>query len=90
MAGACIDITERKEAEQALRQSQLRLRTMAETVPEVLFTNRPDGACAYVSKRFYDYTGMRDGSAEGSGWTARFIRTTCSRLPHAHHGTRSR
>ena len=70
MAGACIDITERKQAEQALRQSQLRLRTMAETVPEVLFTNRPDGACDYVSKRFYDYTGMRDGSAEGSGWTA--------------------
>ena len=68
MAGACIDITERKQAEQALRQSQLRLNTLAETVPEILFTNRSDGTCDYVSKRFYDYTGMRDGSAEGSGW----------------------
>jgi PAS domain S-box-containing protein len=60
---------ERQRAEDALRESQLRYSTLAETVPEVLYTNRPDGACDYVSQRFLDYTGMTSEAALGFGWS---------------------
>jgi PAS domain S-box-containing protein len=61
---------ERQRAEDALRESQLRYSTLAETVPEVLYTNLPDGPCDYVSQRFLDFTGMTSEAALGYGWTA--------------------
>jgi PAS domain S-box-containing protein len=41
---------------------------MANTVPDILFTNAPDGRCDYVNQHCYDYTGMPPGSVEGDGW----------------------
>jgi PAS domain S-box-containing protein len=60
---------ERQRADEALRESQARYSTLAETVPEVLYTSLPDGACDYVSQRFLDYTGMAAEAALGFGWT---------------------
>jgi formate hydrogenlyase transcriptional activator len=60
---------ERQRADDALRESQLRYSTLAETVPEVLYTNRPDGACDYVSQRWLDYTGMQSEATLGFGWS---------------------
>jgi formate hydrogenlyase transcriptional activator len=60
---------ERQRADEALRESQLRYSTLAETVPEVLYTSLPDGSCDYVSQRFLDYTGMASEAALGDGWT---------------------
>ena len=62
------DITERKRFEEALQQSELRYSTLAEAIPGVLFANFPDGSSDYISRRFYEYTGMLPGSAEGFGW----------------------
>jgi PAS domain S-box-containing protein len=62
------DITERKRFDEELRQSELRYSTLAEAIPGVLFTNLPDGWSDYTSRRFYEYTGMPPGSAEGFGW----------------------
>jgi PAS domain S-box-containing protein len=61
---------ERKRTGDALRESQLRYSTMAETVPEVLFTAGPDGGCDYVSRRFSDYTGLTVSRCLGEGWYA--------------------
>ena len=58
----------RKRAETAVRESEARYSIMAENVPEILFTNLPDGWNDYTSARFYEYTGMPPGSAEGIGW----------------------
>jgi PAS domain S-box-containing protein len=60
---------ERQRAEDAMRESQQRYSTLAETVPEVLYTNLPDGSCDYVSQRFLDYTGMTTDAALGYGWS---------------------
>src|SRR5690349_641758 len=41
---------------------------MAETVPDILFTLRPDGWCDYVNQRGYDLTGVGSQSLEGYMW----------------------
>lgn len=64
-----VDITERKRAEKEVRESEEKFRVIAETMPDILCTFRPDGWCDYANQRFYEYTGMTPGSADGFGWT---------------------
>jgi PAS domain S-box-containing protein len=66
--GINIEVTRQKEAERALRESRRRLETLAETVPGVLFTNRPDGAADYCSKAWWDYTGATSSPAGDCRW----------------------
>jgi PAS domain S-box-containing protein len=68
--GSAVDVTERRGAEDALRQSEELFRAMAETVPDILFTATPSGGCQYVSPRFYEYTGVSGEVASGFGWAA--------------------
>jgi len=64
------DISPHKRMTQALRTSEEKFHQMAETVPDILFTNTPDGRTDFTNQRFYDYTGMPKRSAEGLGWLA--------------------
>src|SRR5262249_37282727 len=41
--GSCIDITERREIEEALRESESRFRQLAESLPQLVWTSRADG-----------------------------------------------
>ena len=61
-------IESRRNSEAELRRSQHRLTMMAETVPGILFTNRADGICEYVSQRFYEYTGLPAGADKNANW----------------------
>ncbi|MFH0342015.1 MAG: chemotaxis protein CheB [Chromatiales bacterium] len=63
------EITELKRGEEALRDSEERFRTLAETVPDIIFTHRPDGFSDYTNPRFYELTGLPPGAADGFGWT---------------------
>lgn len=69
IAGLIVDITEQRQAEKALRESEERFRVMAETVPDIIFTNRPDGSREYTNRRFYEYTGFAPRAANEFGWT---------------------
>jgi PAS domain S-box-containing protein len=62
------DISEHKRMIEALRTSEEKFHEMAETVPDILFTNNAVGETDYTNQRFYDYTGMPKGAAEGVGW----------------------
>lgn len=62
------DITERKRAEAALRESEGRWRTLIEAIPQLVWTARADGHCDYLSQRWMDYTGTTLGQNLGSGW----------------------
>ena len=62
------DITDRKRAEDALRESEARFRLMAETMPGVVFTTSAEGWCDYVNTRWYEYTGTEPNAADGFGW----------------------
>ncbi|KQU53001.1 histidine kinase [Sphingomonas sp. Leaf339] len=58
------------EAEQrhALEQSELRFRTLADTMPQMVWSTLPDGFHDYYNARWYDFTGTTPGSTDGEGW----------------------
>jgi PAS domain S-box-containing protein len=51
------DISERKEVEAALRDSEARFRTMLEALPHLAFVLRPDGSTEYHNRRVVEYFG---------------------------------
>ncbi len=52
------DISDRKQAEEAIRQSERELREVIETIPAMAFTALPDGSTEFVNQRFVEYTGL--------------------------------
>jgi PAS domain S-box-containing protein len=68
VAGLTFDITEQRQAGEALRESEQRFRVLAETVPDIIFTSDPDGLRDYANAQFYQYTQLSTGAAGGFGW----------------------
>ena len=65
-----IDITERKRAEEATRQSEKQLRDVFEGIPAMAAAIRLDGAVEFINRRWREYTGMSLEDALGCGWHA--------------------
>jgi len=80
--GVCRDFTERKLLDQALEHllateqasraqaesNEQQFRLLAEAIPQVVFTARPDGSMDYCNQRGCDYCGMTPEQVYGSGW----------------------
>jgi len=58
LVGSFRDISKRKEMEQALAESEARLRFMAESMPQKIFTVNPAGKIDYFNPQWIEYTGM--------------------------------
>jgi PAS domain S-box-containing protein len=61
------DVTERVQAEEALRESGERFRQLADAMPQIVWTARPDGIVDYYNQRWYDYTGMTFEQSQDDG-----------------------
>ena len=62
------DLTERKQAEERLQQSQLYLRLLIESLPQLVWACRTNGECDYLSPQWVRYTGIPESEQLGFGW----------------------
>ena len=62
------DITERKQADEALRASGAEFRTLSEALPHIVWVARPDGWHIRLNQRWMDYTGLTLEQGLGPDW----------------------
>ncbi|MGH8291787.1 MAG: PAS domain S-box protein, partial [Steroidobacteraceae bacterium] len=63
------DITDSRLAAEKLRESELHLRQMTETIPEMLWSATAEGAIDYCNARVLSYAGLSAEEVLGNGWT---------------------
>jgi hypothetical protein len=66
------NITSRKRMEMALQESEEAFRTLAETVPQIVWATRADGWNVFFNKRWVKYTGLTLEESYGHGWNIPF------------------
>jgi PAS domain S-box-containing protein len=62
------DISSRRRAEIALRDSEEQFRVFAQAVPNHVWAARPDGTLYWFNDRVYDYAGLAPGELDGDRW----------------------
>jgi PAS domain S-box-containing protein len=69
LLGVSLDVTAQKQAQDALRESEARFRTMANTAPVMIWMSGPDKLCTFFNKGWLDFTGRPLEQELGHGWT---------------------
>jgi PAS domain S-box-containing protein len=64
------DISQRKRAEQALRESETRFRTLADHLSQLVWMADGTGYIFWYNRRWYEYTGTTLEQMRGWGWKA--------------------
>lgn len=72
LPGVVVDVTEQRRISEALAESELRFRTLADTMPQMVWSTLPDGFHDYYNARWYEFTGVPVGSTDGEGWNNMF------------------
>ena len=63
------DVNERRVAQEILRASEAQFRTLAQAMPNHVWTARPDGQLDWFNERVYEYSGVKSGTLDGHGWS---------------------
>ncbi|MDQ3546342.1 MAG: PAS domain S-box protein, partial [Verrucomicrobiota bacterium] len=61
---------ERARSEMAERETMERYRFLADSMPQMVWTAKPDGNVDYYNQRWCDYTGLNFEQTKGWGWKA--------------------
>jgi len=62
------EMRDRQRAEEILRDSEDRFRTLTESLPHLVWTARADGSWDYLSRQWLEYTGRTGQEQLGAGW----------------------
>jgi PAS domain S-box-containing protein len=68
MIGLATDITELKEIQKQLVESEKRFRLVSDTAPVMIWMSNPDKLCNYFNKPWLDFTGRPIEAEIGNGW----------------------
>lgn len=68
LGGIATDITQRKRTEEKLRASEASLRSLTETIPQMLWSATPTGFVDYCNNWTLQYTGLSIEELQGAGW----------------------
>lgn len=52
----------------AARDGETRFRTLAEAIPQIVWTAGPEGETNYINQRWYEMTGLPQNQGTGFGW----------------------
>ncbi|MBW4619205.1 MAG: PAS domain-containing protein [Cyanosarcina radialis HA8281-LM2] len=70
MLGVLIDVSDRQQAELALRDSEERCRYLVESIPQLVWTADRSGVLLDVNQRWIDYTGVTLAQIHLDGWAS--------------------
>jgi two-component system sensor kinase FixL len=68
LLGISMDVTAQKQAQDALRESEARFRTMANTAPVMIWMSGTDKLCTFFNKGWLNFTGRPLEQELGNGW----------------------
>jgi len=55
-----------------LDETEARFRVLADTMPQMVWSTRPDGYHDYYNARWYEFTGVPAGTTDGEAWNGMF------------------
>ena len=68
VANRCWEALQRAKVTRGLQESEARFRQIADVMPQIVWLARPDGTPDYYNRRWYEFTGRREGDAGDSSW----------------------
>ncbi|NJL82469.1 MAG: PAS domain S-box protein [Chloroflexaceae bacterium] len=66
--GSVVDISDRKQAEADLKESEARFRTLADNISQFAWMADAEGWIFWYNQRWFDYTGTTSEEMAGWGW----------------------